>query len=122
MPRRKTAPMAQKQRMPTSIPDEVRTRVMGIVERFNRQNLAAGECYYVARFRGRYCYLYRFDYGREGPICRLGYRGEPDDWEFAIFKWSTESYDRDERMFPGSQFVDGTVRGAMRAGIEAYPA
>ena len=26
-----------------------------------------------------------------------------------------------ESMFPGSEFVDGTVEGAMRAGMKAYP-
>jgi len=41
-------------------------------------------------------------------------------WDFAIFKWSTETYDPDEWMFPGSELVDGTVEGAMRAGLEAY--
>jgi hypothetical protein len=41
-------------------------------------------------------------------------------WDFAIFKWSTETYDPDEWMFPGSDLVDGTVEGAMRAGLEAY--
>ena len=43
------------------------------------------------------------------------------DWEFAIFKWSSEEYDSDEWFFPGSQFVDGTIEGAMKAGLEAYP-
>ena len=26
-----------------------------------------------------------------------------------------------EWMFPGSQYLDGTLEGAMRAGLEAYP-
>ncbi len=45
-----------------------------------------------------------------------------DNWEFAIFKWSTETYDSDEWMFPGSGEIDGTVEGAMMAGLQAYPA
>jgi hypothetical protein len=44
-----------------------------------------------------------------------------DDWEFAIFKYSDKCYDTDEWMFPGSGHVNGTVEGAMRAGLEAYP-
>jgi hypothetical protein len=44
-----------------------------------------------------------------------------DKWEFAIFKWSSEKYAPNEWMFPGSEFVDGTIEGAMRAGLEAYP-
>jgi hypothetical protein len=122
MPRRKRAPTTQRQRTPSSIPDEVKGCVLATVDRFNQQELAPGECFYVVRFQGRYCYLDRVDYGSKGPICRLGYRDDPDKWEFAIFRWSSERYDPDERMFPGAQFVDGTVIGAMRAGMEAYPA
>ena len=44
-----------------------------------------------------------------------------DDWDFAIYKYSTEKYDLDECMFPGDQFVDGTIEGAMKAGLQAYP-
>ena len=71
--------------------------------------------------RGKFLYLDRSDYGRIGPVCRLTYTGDMDDWEFAIFKWSSETYDPDEWMFPGSGEVDGTVKGAMKAGLEAYP-
>ncbi len=42
-------------------------------------------------------------------------------WEFSIFKWSSEQYDPDEWMFPGSEEIDGTVEGAMKAGLAAYP-
>jgi hypothetical protein len=42
-------------------------------------------------------------------------------WEFAIFKWSSERYDPDEWMFPGNQYLNGTIEGAMKAGLEAYP-
>ncbi len=79
------------------------------------------DCYYEAQFQGPYCYLHRADYGRLGPICRLTYTGRMDGWEFAIFKWSSERYAPNEWMFPGSEFVDGTIEGAMRAGLEAYP-
>jgi len=44
-----------------------------------------------------------------------------DAWEFAIFKWSSERYDPEEWMFPGSEWVDGTIEGAMKAGLQAYP-
>jgi hypothetical protein len=43
-----------------------------------------------------------------------------DKWEFAIFKYSAETYDPGEWFFPGSQHVDGTIEGAMKAGLEAY--
>ncbi len=105
-----------------AIPESVRSQVVDAVERFNRHELEPSQCYYEARFSGTYCYLSRVDYGRQAPICRLRYKGGEGRWEFAIFKWSTESYDPDEWMFPGSHLVDGTVEGAMRAGLEAYPA
>jgi hypothetical protein len=44
-----------------------------------------------------------------------------DDWEFAIYKYSSERYDPDEWFFPGVGLVDGTIEGAMKAGLEAYP-
>jgi len=74
-----------------------------------------------ARFRGNYLYLDRSDYGQIGPICRLKYTGDMENWEFAIFKWSSERYDPKEWMFPGSEHVDGTIEGAMMAGLLAYP-
>jgi hypothetical protein len=42
-------------------------------------------------------------------------------WEFAIYKYSDERYDPEEWMFPGAEEVDGTIEGAMRAGLKAYP-
>ena len=56
-----------------------------------------------------------------GLICRLRYTGCFEKWEFAIFKYSSMTYDSHEWMFPGSQFIDGTIEGAMKAGMEAYP-
>jgi len=44
-----------------------------------------------------------------------------NNWEFAIFKWSSERYDPDEWIFPGLEYVDGTIEGAMMAGLYAYP-
>jgi hypothetical protein len=113
--------MKRKQKKRVSIPDEVKHEVEAIVERFNRENSARDDCYYEAQFQGPYCHLHRADYGRLGPICRLTYTGRMDGWEFAIFKWSSERYAPNEWMFPGSQFVDGSIEGAMRAGLEAYP-
>jgi hypothetical protein len=44
---------------------------------------------------GRFCYV------RHGgrPLCRLGYRGELETWDFAIYKYSTQSYSIQE-LFP----------------------
>ena len=59
---------------------------------------------------GRYCYV------RHGgsPLCRLGYRGELAAWDFAIYKYSTQSYSTQE-MFPSRGPVADLVGRAMNA-------
>ncbi len=104
-----------------TVQEEVKREVDEIVADFNRTALKDPNYYYVTRYLGRYLYLDRFDYGRTGPICRLTYTGTMDKWEFAIYKYSDARYDPDEWFFPGSGHVNGTVRGAMKAGLEAYP-
>ena len=104
------------------IPAEVKTQVEDMVARFHATELRDPRCRYVPRYRGKFLYLDREDYGRLHPICRLEYTGKMDDWSFAIYKYSDERYDDQEWFFPGSGHVDGTIEGAMRAGLEAYPA
>jgi len=113
--------MSRQGKTRASVPEDVKREVEAVVERFNREKSRRDDCYYESQFRGKHCYLNRSDYGRLGPICRLTYTGKIDDWKFAIFKWSSETYAPDEWFFPGSEVVDGTVEGAMRAGLEAYP-
>lgn len=57
----------------------------------------------------------------ETKIGRLKYNGKMDNWDFAVFRYSREIYDADEWMFPGSGKLNGTIEGALRAGIEVYP-
>lgn len=104
-----------------TIPNDVREQVEQAVQRFNKDTFGSADCRYVARYRGRFLYLDRYEFGRMGSICRLEYTGAMDAWEFAIFKYSSERYAPEEWMFPGSGHVDGTVEGAMKAGLEAYP-
>ena len=104
------------------IPDDVKQKTKYIIEEFNRKTLRKRNCFYQARFKGKFLYLDRSDYGNIGPICRLTYTGNMGKWEFAIFKWSSEKYDPGEWFFPGSQHVDGSIEGAMKAGLDAYPA
>lgn len=44
-----------------------------------------------------------------------------NNWEFAIYKYSDERYDPEEWFFSGAGQADGTIEGAMRAGLQAYP-
>ena len=103
-----------------SIPDDVKKQVVQIVENFNRKHLIDSGREYIPRFKGKFLYLDRDDDWNLGPICRLEYDGSMKKWGFAIYKYSSDRYDPEEWMFPGSDHVDGTVEGALKAGTEAY--
>jgi hypothetical protein len=104
-----------------NIPKEAQIKIDEIVKEFNEKVIRDKECFYVTRYKGNYLYLNRYDPEYPSPICRLKYTGNIKDWDFAIFKYSSEQYDSEEWFFPGSDEVDGTIEGAMRAGLEAYP-
>lgn len=104
--------------MARSISDEVKQQVESIIRQFNAR-LDYG---YVTRYRGCYLYLDRKSYfGRPIPICRLKYTGDMNSWEFAIYQYSTERYVTEEWLFPGGDHADGTIEGALKAGLEVYP-
>ena len=103
------------------IPENVKKQVDEIVKRFNKEVIGNPNQFFISRYRGSYLYLDRNDWGDIGHICRLEFNGKMDNWDFAIFKYSSERYDEDEWLFPGFNHVDGTVEGAMKAGMEAYP-
>ncbi|MCI5146923.1 MAG: hypothetical protein D3923_15720 [Candidatus Electrothrix sp. AR3] len=103
------------------IPDEVRKKVITIVDKFNQKELQGTNCRYTARFRGKFLYLDRINYDKKEPVSRLEFLKETNDWKFAIFKWSSETYDPDEFFFQGRELVDGSIEGAMKAGMVAYP-
>jgi hypothetical protein len=75
----------------------------------------------VPRYQGRFAYLDRLQFGQRSQVARLTYAGSTDDWEFAIYKYSSGRYDPGEWLFPGAEHLDGTIEGALRAGLEAYP-
>ena len=104
-----------------AIPEQIKKQADEIVEVFNKRVLKDSDRYYTTRYKGNYLYLDRYDYGTVSQICRLKYTGSMDKWEFAIFKYSDERYDAEEWFFPGAGSVDGTIEGAMKAGLEAYP-
>lgn len=103
-----------------TIPVEVQQEVEALVDAFNRKELARRHRAYYVRFRGRYAYLDRDDGAGPSPVGRLEYRGSMTNWAFAIYKYSTDRYDPEERWFPGVELLDGTVKAAMRAGLRAY--
>ena len=109
-----------------SIPIEARAEIQKLIEKFNSENFSDDDFRelnivgYSARFKGKYLYLDRDDLGKPSPICRLTWNGTMASWDFAIYKYSDNHYDPDEWFFPGEQHVDGTISGAMKAGLEAY--
>lgn len=104
-----------------SIPTNIRELAVETIARFNREVLADDHRTYKARFKGNYLFLDRDDGGGKPlPICRLRYTGDMTKWAFAIYRYSTGRYHPDECFFPGEDWVDGTIEGAMRACLEAY--
>lgn len=79
------------------------------------------DLFYFADFKGKFLYLKRKEFGEISSVARMTYTGDMKNWDFAIFKWSLEKYDSEEWLFPGVEYVDGTIEGAMKAGLEAYP-
>lgn len=107
----------------TSIPVEIREEITKRIEKFNQKNFddRSEDLSYFPEFKGIHLFLIRREFGKISPVARLTYTGNMNKWEFAIFRWSQEKYDPDEWFFPGVNHVDGTVEGAMKAGLEAYP-
>ena len=105
----------------TKIPEEIKEKANKIIADFNAKvyKKKPGIEYYAA-FKGDYLYLNRKEGRRDGPIARLKYNGKFDNWDFTIFKWSSETYDPDAFYFPGEQHLNGTIEGALKAGNEAY--
>ena len=103
------------------IPQDTRAQVEAIVARFNRTVVRDRGTFFSARFRNQYVYLDRDDYRSVSPRGRLTWTGDMAQWDFAIYKYSDERYDPEEWMFSGAGHLDGTVEGALRACMEAYP-
>ena len=115
-----------------TIPAEIQEEVQKLIDEFNRINLKGSTSLlntffsskvkrgYSARFKGKFLYMDRTDRSEPLPICRLTWNGKMDNWDFAIYKYSSDKYDPEEWFFPGEEFVNGTVTGAMKAGMVAY--
>ncbi|MBN2006239.1 MAG: hypothetical protein JXA21_22985 [Anaerolineae bacterium] len=103
------------------IPNDIKAQVEAIVTHFNQTVVRDPTRFFQVRFRSKFAYLDRAAYGHIGPRGRLTYTGDMAQWDFAIYKYSDERYDPEEWFFPGAGEVDGTVAGALRACMKAYP-
>jgi len=106
----------------TRIPEEIQKEVNKIISTFNEKvyKKKPGVEFY-AIYKGDFLYLNRKEGEADGPIARLRFNGQIDNWDFAIFRWSNERYDPNEFLFPGSNHINGSIEGALKAGNEAYP-
>ena len=103
-----------------SIPPEIQEKVQNLIDKFNQKHLkettnllnaffpGKQKRGYSARFKGRYLYLDRLDRSKPLPIYCLTWNGKMDNWDFAIYRYSSERYDPEEWLFPGAEYVDGT--------------
>jgi len=106
--------------MGEQIPEFVRKFVEDAVDTFNREEISqTGKAYHV-RFKESYAYLDRDDGIGPCPVLRLEYNGDMAAWDLAIYKYSADDYDPEESFFPGADLADGTIEGALRAGMKAY--
>ncbi len=83
------------------------------VTKYNKIN----KTQYTIRFRAQFAYLNR----GSTQIGRLKYDEATKEWDFAVYKYSNNAYDPEEFMFPGYELLDGTIEGAMQAGMKIYP-
>ena len=104
-----------------SIPESVKNQVDETVIHFNQQVIEDPIYSYTTRYEDYFLYLDRTSLGVILPIRRLKYTGTMGEWEFALYQYNTQRYNPDEKLFAGSDNVDGTIEGALRAGLEAYP-
>ncbi|MEO8210803.1 MAG: hypothetical protein ABI840_09580 [bacterium] len=106
----------------TKIPIEIQEESKKIISDYNQKKFKGkSDVGYIAEFKGDYLYLNRTEYNKINPVVRLKYSGNMKNWKFEIFKWSSETFDSEDLFFPGCEFIDGTIQGAMKAGDKAYP-
>jgi len=104
------------------ITEQEKESIEKIVNEFNETKLKEFDCKFVTQYKGNYLYLLLDEeFLKLAPTLRLKYTGDIKKWEFAIFKWSTETYTTEYCFIPGSEYVDGSIAGALQAAIIAYP-
>ena len=111
--------MEKQQVIPRDVQEATLVRLAAHARRY--QVYGVGEA--RGMFKGPYLYI---DYVEEGTgllskprpskLCRLEYTGDPENWSFAIYKYSDECYDN-EADFP---FGGGTVEECFDAAASLY--
>lgn len=106
-----------------AIPESTRLTLQAPLQRHARDE-DGGRCRSIEiRFRGRFAYVDAQPAGEdvpdEGPIhlCRLGYLGSAEHWEFAFYKYSDDRYE--PSFLPSGSFV-GSPEEAFDCAAFAY--
>jgi len=103
-----------------SIPHRLQIEIDRIRTAFNLRVLREEELRYVAQFRSGYLYLlYDTPDGVE-PFCRLEFTGDMNRWDFSVYRSTSKRFHPPAQSFAGNAFLDGTVEGALKAGVVAY--
>lgn len=102
---------------------KVKQEVEAAVAEYNGNALKDLKDFYqfAVEFKGKFIYVKLQEGHRLLPAGRLEYDDTDGSYHFAIFKWSRENYDPNEFDFPGSEHLDGSVNGALKAIHVAYP-
>jgi len=105
------------------IPKEKKEKILKIIDEFNNEELDLINDFfrYIADFKGKHVFISIKKYETVYPVARLTYSGDMNNWEFAIYKYSSDEYDNDVFLFPGIEYLDGTIKGALYACNTAYP-
>jgi hypothetical protein len=94
----------KKSQTTTTIPQEALKHLRREIKSLRDRHLAV-------EASGRYCYVSHAG----SPLCRLGYRGELEIWDFAIYRYSRQSYSTTYEMIPSYGAVADLVGRAMDA-------
>jgi hypothetical protein len=106
--------MAQKQ---TGISPAILAQIEERITAFNKKHLKS----FWYKVRSNQIYIIRSDFrGEYENTCRLTYAGNLEKLSFAIFRYSNNTYDS-FALFPGREYLDGSLEGAMKAVMVAYP-
>jgi hypothetical protein len=100
------SPLSRRGHKGQRLPQEAKRYVEKEVANFKIAGLSLVET------QGRYCYIRHTG----EPLCRFGYRGELDVWDFAIYKYSTGRYSASEALFP----LHGKIVDCLRTALHAY--
>ncbi|MBI5486146.1 MAG: hypothetical protein HY905_02315 [Deltaproteobacteria bacterium] len=114
----------RKERVRATIPPEVRAEILRRLEPEQERYLQSGAAVsFDFQFRGGYLYLAARRrvglFGSKislGPLARLGYKGDLEKWDFAIWRYSTGAYDMAQE-FP---FGEGTPEECFAVAADFY--